>query len=142
MREIVIIFPFNTREQKILVIEEYIHHYNRSFWKYVSGGVDKEEKDFITHAKEELAEEVGMSSEGWHHFHQLEKIFGNREIHFFIAENPIEMENPQENPDADIILQSVWVNYEEFMHMLDTKQLMWDQASMAALMVFRKYQIK
>jgi len=52
------------------------------------------------------------------------------------------MENPQENPDADIILQSVWVNYEEFMHMLDTKQLMWDQASMAALMVFRKYQIK
>jgi len=84
MREIVIIFPFNTREQKILVIEEYIHHYNRSFWKYVSGGVDKEEKDFITHAKEELAEEVGMSSEGWHHFHQLEKIFGNREIHFFM----------------------------------------------------------
>lgn len=142
MKSVVIVFPFNTREHKLLLIEEYIQHYGKSFWKYVSGGVDKEGKDLLTHAEEELAEELGLRAEHCYHFHHLEKIFGNREVHFFVAENVQLMEHPPENPDTDIILQSKWVTYDEFIQMLDTKQLMWDQASMAALMVFRSYQKK
>lgn len=142
MREIVIIFPFDTKEQKLLIIKEYIHGYQKSFWKYVSGGVDKEGKDILTHAKEELAEELALGSDSFYHIHSMEKVFGNRGTHFFVAEDPYILEHPPENPDTDIIEETRWVSYKEFMDMLDVKELRWDEASMAAFMVFRKYMNK
>ena len=97
-REVVIIYPFNTETKEIFLIQEYIHSYARKFWKFVSGGVDKLDKDILTHAIEELAEEVSMESSSFFHLYSSERVFGNRPIHYFIAENPVIMENPPENP--------------------------------------------
>ena len=109
-REVVIVYPFNTKTKEIFIIQEYIHGYDRKFWKFVSGGVDKVDKDILTHAIEELAEEVSMESKVFHHLYSSERIFGNRPMHYFIAENPVMMENPPENPDLDYITAAKWVN--------------------------------
>ncbi|MFN3639800.1 MAG: NUDIX domain-containing protein [Flavobacterium sp.] len=138
-REVVIVYPFNTQTKKIFIIQEYIHGYNRKFWKFVSGGVDKIDKDILTHAQEELAEEVAMTSEIFHHLYSSERIFGNRPMHYFIAENPVLMENPPDNPDEDYITDAKWVNQTEFQDMLDRKELLWDQGTLCALQAFRKY---
>jgi len=139
LRDIVLIFPYNTKDKKILIIEEFIHHYDRAFWKFVSGGIDKTDKDHLTHAHEELAEEMGMESNNMYHFHSTEKIFGMRGIHCFVAEDPTIMENPPENPDTDIIIQSKWLTQVEFQQMLDTKELIWNEGAMMALQIFRHY---
>lgn len=138
-REIVIVYPFNTETKEIFIIEEYIHHYKKSFWKFVSGGIDKEGKSNLIHAREELAEEVGMESNNIFHIHSSPKIFGNRGTHFYVAENPAVMDTPPENPDTDEIINQQWVNQKTFQKMLDTKELLWDEATMVALQVFRKY---
>jgi 8-oxo-dGTP pyrophosphatase MutT (NUDIX family) len=138
-REIVIVYPFNTETQEIYLIQEYIHHYDRKFWKFVSGGIDKNGKDNLTHAREELAEEVGMESQNTYHLYSSEKIFGNRGSHFYVAENPIVMEHPPENPDTDIITDTRWVNQNQFQDMLDHKELLWDATTMCALQVFKRY---
>lgn len=138
-REVVIVFPFNTETKEIFMIQEYIHGYDRKFWKFVSGGVDKVDKDIITHAIEELAEEVFMESRVFYHLYSSERVFGNRAMHYFIAENPIIMENPPENPDEDYITDTKWVNLNDFQKMLDNEELLWDQGTMCALQAFRKY---
>ena len=138
-REVVIVYPFNTQTKEIFLIQEYIHGYDRKFWKFVSGGVDKIDKDIRTHAIEELAEEVAMQSTVMHHLYSAERVFGNRSIHYFIAENPVMMENPPENPDEDYITAAKWVNQAEFQKMLDDHELLWDQGTMCALQVFRRY---
>jgi 8-oxo-dGTP pyrophosphatase MutT (NUDIX family) len=138
-REVVIVYPFNSETKEIFMIQEYIHGYDRKFWKFVSGGVDKVDKDILTHAIEELAEEVAMQSDKFYHLYSSERFFGNRAMHYFIAENPIIMENPPKNPDQDFITDSKWVNLSEFQKMLDTKELLWDQGTMCALQAFRKY---
>ncbi|MCH7415086.1 NUDIX hydrolase [Belliella sp. R4-6] len=139
-REVVIVFPFNTETREIFLIQEYIHTYDRKFWKFVSGGVDKVDKDIITHAIEELAEEVSMESSVFYHLYSSERVFGNRPIHYFIAENPMIMDNPPENPDTDFITAVKWVNLTGFQEMLDKQELLWDQGTMCALQAFRKYQ--
>jgi 8-oxo-dGTP pyrophosphatase MutT (NUDIX family) len=139
-REVVIIYPFNTETKEIFLIQEYIHSYARKFWKFVSGGVDKIDKDILTHAIEELAEEVAMESDTFHHLYSSERVFGNRPMHYFIAENPVIMKNPPVNPDEDYITASKWVNLTEFQQMLDDQELIWDQGTMCALQAFRRYQ--
>lgn len=138
-REVVIVYPFNTETKEIFIIQEYIHGYDRKFWKFVSGGVDKVGKDILTHAIEELAEEVAMQSNMFYHLYSSERIFGNRPMHYFIAENPVSMVTPPKNPDEDYITDTKWVNQTEFQKMLDNKQLLWDQGTMCALQAFRKY---
>ena len=139
-REVVIVYPFNTQTKEIFLIQEYIHLYDRKFWKFVSGGVDKVGKDIRTHAVEELAEEVAMQSNEVYHLYSSERIFGNRPMHYFIAENPVIMEHPPENPDEDYITGTKWVDQTEFQLMLDNRELLWDQGTMCALQAFRKYQ--
>ena len=139
-REVVIVYPFNTETKEIFLIQEYIHSYDRKFWKFVSGGVDKVDKDILTHAIEELAEEVAMQSDVVYHLYSSERVFGNRPMHYFIAEDPIIMKNPPENPDLDFITDTKWVNQTEFQKMLDSQELLWDQGTMCALQVFRRYQ--
>lgn len=139
-REVVIVYPFNTATKEIFIIQEYINCYDRKFWKFVSGRVDKVDKDILTHAIEELAEEVAMHSNKVCHLYSSERIFGNRPMHYFIAENPIIIENPPENPDTDYITDAKWINQAEFQIMLDNGELQWDQGTMCALQAFRKYQ--
>jgi len=141
MREVVLIFPFNTKTNELFIIQEYIHHYKKSFWKFVSGGVDKDGKDLITHAIEELAEEVSMESQNLYHFYSYEKIFGNRGIHCYVAENPTQMEIPIENPDTDIIETGEWVSEDQLQKMIDTKEIIWNEGSIVALQIFRKYKM-
>ena len=138
-REIVIVFPYNTETHEILIIQEYINHYDKKFWKAVTGGIDKEGKDAITHAHEELAEEIGMESKNMYHLHSNQKVFGARGIHAFIAENPMKLEHPPENPDTDVITDMKWINEETFWNMLDAKELLWNETALIAAQVFRKY---
>lgn len=138
-REIVIVYPFNTNTEELFLVQEYIHHYKKSFWKFVSGGIDKPGKSNREHAIEELAEEVAMKSDNIYHIYSAPKIFGNRGTHFYVAENPIVLENPPENPDQDIITESKWVDEREFQEMLDNRELLWDEATMCALQIFKKY---
>lgn len=139
-REVVIVYPFNTKTKEIFIIQEYIHSYDRKLWKFVSGGIDKPGKDIKTHAIEELAEEVGLESTEVYHLYSSERIFGNRGMHYFIAENPEVMNHPPENPDEDYITATKWVTQTEFQQMLDDQELQWDQGTMCALQTFRKYQ--
>jgi 8-oxo-dGTP pyrophosphatase MutT (NUDIX family) len=139
-REVVIVYPYNVATNEIFIIQEYIHGYDRKFWKFVSGGFDKVGKSLKTHAIEELAEEVGLESDNIYHLYSSEPVFGNRPMHYFIAENPVIMANPPENPDDDYITASLWVNETEFQKMLDNHELLWDQGTMCALQAFRKYQ--
>ena len=139
VREIVIIFPYNTKTNEILLIEEYINHYDRRFWKAVTGGVDKEGKNEITHAREELAEEMGMESDNFYHLHSNQKVFGARGIHAYIAENPRVLENPPENPDTDVITDSQWINESTFWEMLDREDLLWNETALLAIQVFRNF---
>lgn len=138
-REIVLVFPFNIKTKKLLIVEEYIHHYKKSYWKFVSGGIDKGGKDLLTHATEELAEELGMESDNIYHIYSAPKIFGNRGTHFYVAEDPMEMNNPPENPDTDEIINQKWVSESEFQTMLDSRDLLWDEGTMVASQVFQKY---
>lgn len=123
-REVVLVFPYNTETNELFLIEEYIHHYKKSFWKFVSGGVDKNGKDLITHAREELAEEVGMQSNNLYHIYSAPKIFGNRGTHFYVAKNPMILDNPPENPDTDEIIDQKWITEDQFNTMLDSKELL------------------
>lgn len=138
-REIVLVYPFNTKTNELFIIREYIHHYKKSYWKFVSGGVDKNGKDLLTHATEELAEEVAMESDNVYHIYSAPKIFGNRGTHFFVAENPSVMEYPPENPDTDEIIDGKWINEDQFNQMLDNRELLWDEGTMIATQIFRKY---
>lgn len=138
-REVVIVYPFNTKTKKMYIIEEYIHSYDRTFWKFVSGGIDKIDKDILAHATEEMAEEIGMESDHVYHLYSSEKIFGNRGMHYFVAENSAMMVDPPANPDEDYITDAKWVNQQEFQTMLDDKLLQWDQGTMCALQAFRRY---
>ena len=72
-REIVIVFPYNTKTNEILFIQEYINHYDKKFWKAVTGGIDKEGKTETEHAHEELSEEMGMESENLYHLHSNQR---------------------------------------------------------------------
>jgi len=139
IREVVLIFPYNIKTKEVLVIQEYIHHYDRAIWKFVSGGIDKTGKDNLTHAEEELAEEMGMESDNLYHFHSSEPIFGARIIHSYIAENPNLMKIPPKNPDTDIITDTRWVNETQLQKMIDEKDLVWNEGAMVALHVMRKY---
>ncbi len=138
-REIVIVYPFNTNTQELFLIQEHIHHYKKSFWKFVSGGIDKSGKSNREHAIEELAEEVAMQSNNVYHIYSAPKIFGNRGTHFYVAENPTILETAPENPDSDIIVDTKWVHQTEFQRMLDDRELLWDEATMCALQVFNTY---
>lgn len=138
-REIVLVYPFNTKTNELFIIHEYIHHYKKSYWKFVSGGVDKNGKNLLTHATEELAEEVAMESNNIYHIYSAPKIFGNRGTHFYVAENPIVMQCPPENPDTDEIIDQKWISEDQFNHMLDNHELLWDEGTMVAGQVFRKY---
>lgn len=142
IREVVLVFPYNTQDDTLFLIQEHIHHYDRAFWKFVSGGIDKSGKDNLTHAIEELAEEVGMYSDNIYHFHSFEPIFGARVIHCYIAEDPVLMEVPPENPDTDIITDSKWVNEERLWQMIDNKDLIWNESAMVAIQVVRKFNKK
>jgi 8-oxo-dGTP pyrophosphatase MutT (NUDIX family) len=142
LREVVLVFPYNSERREILIINEFIHHYDRSFWKFVSGGIDKKDTDNFTHAREELAEELGMEAEKFYHLYSSEKVFGARGLHAYIAENPKKMKNPPINPDTDIITETRWVNEGELHRMIDTKEMLWNESSLMALQVFRAYQNK
>ena len=140
-REIVLVYPFNTKTKELFIIREYIYHYKKSYWKFVSGGIDKKGKDFITHARDELAEEVAMDSNNFYHLYSAPKIFGNRGTHFYVAENPLVMDHPPENPDTDEIIDKKWINEDQFNQMLDNKELLWDEGTMVASQVFRRYKM-
>ena len=136
-RDIVIIFPINTKTKKVLLIQEYIHLYDQKIWKFASGGMDKSGKSPLQHAKEELAEELQMEAKVFKHFYTFEKIFVSRKTHCFVAENPTIMKNPPENPDTDFITNTKWVSESELWEMIDTKEIFWKETVLVALNILR-----
>lgn len=144
-KNIVIIFPLDIKNKKILLIEEYVHYYKRSLWKFVSGGIDKKGIDILAHAHEELEEEIGMKSDNVYEYYFFEKIFKFRKIYCYIAENPIKMKNPVENPDHkhhNFIKETKWVNYEELQKLVDNREIIWNESVLVALQILRDLEYK
>lgn len=139
-KNIVIVFPVNIEQRKILLIEEYVHYYKRSIWKFVSGGIDKKDTDILTHAHEELEEELGMKSDNIYEYYFFEKIFKFREIYCYVAENPVYMKNPVENPDHkyhNFIKETKWVNYSELQQLVDDRDIIWNESVLVALQILK-----
>lgn len=138
-RDVVLVFPYDTKEKKMLIMQEYIQHYKKAFWKITSGGIDKIETSPEQHAIEEMNEELGLESDTWHHVHTTKPYFGARVIHAYVAENPYPSKNPIDNPDDDEILETKWIDETEFLAMLDSGELLWNEGALMALQIFRRY---
>lgn len=144
-KNIIIIFPLDTKNKKILLIEEYVHYYKRSVWKFVSGGIDKNDTNVITHAHEELEEELGMKSDSIYEYYFFEKIFKFRKIYCYVAENPVHMKNPVENPDHkyhNFIKETKWVNHAELQQLVDDRRIIWNESVLVALQILREIEHK
>ncbi len=137
--DIVILFPYDAKTKKILLIKEYRKQYDMEIWKFVSGGMDKPHLDALNTAKEELAEEIKMEAHDWSLYHQFDKTFSSVNIYYFVATNPTFMEDPIPNPDEeDIIVDQKWVNLDELWKMVDDKELIWKESVLVAINFLRK----
>ena len=137
-KDIVILFPYDEKTKKILLIKEYRKQYKMEIWKFVSGGMDKPHLDSLDTAKEELAEEIKMEANEWSLYHQFDKTFSSVNIYYYIATNPTLMENPIPNPDEDdIIVEQKWVSLDELWVMVDAKELIWKESVLVAINFLR-----
>jgi len=137
--DIVILFPYDEKNKKILLIKEYRKQYDMEIWKFVSGGMDKPHIGSLDTAKEELAEEIKMEANDWSLYHQFDKTFSSVNIYYYVASNPTLMENPIPNPDEeDIIVDQKWVNLDELWKMVDDKELIWKESVLVAINFLRK----
>ncbi len=135
-KDIVIILPYDTQNNRVLLIQEYVYYYDKLIWKFVSGRIDKKGKDPQQHAQEELFEELGMKTENMRTYYTFEKIFKFRKIHVYVAENPIEVIHPIENPDhkhGNYIHDQKWVDYETLMEMVKKREIIWNESVFVAL---------
>lgn len=131
---------YPVKENKILIINEQKRHEGISRWKFIGGWLDKDGKDELVTAKEELLEEVGMKSDEWEQFHVFDT--GNATVGikstYFIVKNPKVVDNPPQNPDLDIINEFKWVDLAELWQMIDDKKLLWDFDALAGIQVLRR----
>jgi len=140
-KDIVIVFPYDTAQNKILLIQEYVHYYDKFIWKFVSGGIDKNGKDILQHAQEELEEELGMETKHFYEYYTFEKIFKFRKIYCYLAENPVEIILPKKNPDhryGNYINNRKWVSLSELQEMIDGKEIIWNESVLVALQILRE----
>jgi len=129
------------KENKILVIKEFRRHEGKSRWKFIGGWLDKDGKDELSVAKEELLEEVGMQAEKWQKFHTFDTGENTVTMHaaYFVAQDINIVDNPPQNPDLDRIEEVRWVTLDELWQMIDDHQLLWDFDALAGIQALRHF---
>lgn len=118
------------REDKILLMNEYRTHEKNSRWKLVTGWAEKPGVSLVQHAKEELAEEVGMQAKHWEEFFDasVPNATINLNTHFFVCKEISNLQDKVENPDGGEVLGYDWFTYEQIFEMLN-KGRMWPGGS-------------
>jgi len=136
------VFPIN-EDGKMLVMKEFRIHEGSARWKFVSGWSDKKEMSFLDIAKAELAEEVALEADTWEELTTealfMKKQTFNPNTRFFFCFDIKEMKNAPENPDRDTVEETKWISYAELWRMVETDPAMWDEDTLIALMLLRKY---
>ena len=60
-------------------------------------------------------------------------------VSFWVASDPVIVDNPVHNPDMFVVQEQKWVDRAEFQSMVDSGEIHWSIVSMAALQVFHRY---
>ncbi len=145
MKGIVIVIPYDREKNRILLIKEFIHYYDRAFWKFVSGGIDKGGLSILEHAQEELAEELQMKSSRWIHYYTFQEFFRSKKVFVFFAENTQELEKQKKNPDhrlGNYILERRWLGIDELWKMIEANEIIPQESVLVALRFLREQEKK
>ncbi len=128
----------------ILLIREYRVHEKGERWKFVSGWMDKEGKDALTHAQEELAEEIGYRAEVWKEIFREKNRLGTCSfgIHVFLCEDLVPLEEKPENPDTGEVRELRWVDRRELVEILKKGDLKEAVPYLAALVFLLDWEEK
>ncbi|MCI5050689.1 MAG: NUDIX domain-containing protein [Candidatus Pacebacteria bacterium] len=124
------------KNEKILLMHEYRPHEKKSRWKLVSGWVDKEHMSPLDHAKEELAEEVGMQAKNWSELYNTH--FPNATIngntYYFLCSEVSELEIKIENPDIGAEVHGYdWFDLDTIFHYLNEGKIWPDDSTLAMI---------
>ncbi len=119
LRDGVHIIPYD-EEKGILLIREYRVHEKGERWKFVSGWVDKKGKSLLEHAKEELAEELGLQAGKWTLLYQEKNKNAtcSTSLHVYLCEEISPLKEKSKNPDSGEILEMKWFNFQDFFHLI------------------------
>lgn len=130
---------------KILLMNEFRPHEKAARWKLVSGWVDKEHLSPLDHAKEELAEEVGMQAEEWQEVYNTIHPNGtvNANTYYFICKNITELEKKIENPDIGAKVHGYeWFDLDTIFEYLNAGKIWPDDSTLAMIWYLRKLENK
>lgn len=127
------------RDNKILLMNEYRNHEKDSRWKLITGWCEKENKNPLEHAQEELAEEVGMQAEYWEEIFDASVPNGtiNRNTKYFLCKNISSLDQKIKNPDTGIVIDYNWFNIEDIFSMIEAKKIWPGQSILIALLCLR-----
>lgn len=124
------------RDDKILLMNEYRSHEKGSRWKLVTGWCDKSEKTPLDHAKEELAEELGMQAETWVEFFDgsVPNATVNGNTKYFLCKDISELDEKIENPDLGCVVNGYkWFDYHQVFELINQGKMYPGASSMIAL---------
>lgn len=124
------------RNERVLLIREERTHEDTPRWKVVSGWCDKEDKDPLAHAQEELAEEANMSAEHWEEVYQavVPNATVNPNAWYYLCEGISELPYNHPNPDEGCeVLDKKWFSFEELFELINKKEA-WLDHSMAVVL--------
>ena len=124
------------KDNKILLMKEFRTHEKGHRWKLVSGWCDKNGKTPLEHAKEELAEEIGMQARQWDElFHSnVPNATVNLNTHYFICTDVSELETKIKNPDSSAVLDYKWFTFNQIFTLIQDKKMWPGESTMVALL--------
>lgn len=124
------------RDNKILLMNEFRTHEKSSRWKLITGWCEKENKNPLEHAQEELAEEVGMQAKYWEEYFNasVPNATVNLNTRYFVCKNISKLDQKIENPDSGEVLDYNWFSYDEIFELINNKKMYPGQSTMFALL--------
>lgn len=124
------------QDNKVLLIQEERTHEDTPRWKVVSGWCDKDEKNPLAHAQEELAEEANMEAGYWEEVYQaiIPNATINPNARYFVCKDLTELSYQHPNPDENCeVLDKQWFSINEIFELLNRKEA-WLDHSMAVVL--------
>lgn len=131
------------QDNKILFMNESRIHENGSRWKLVSGWCDKVDLSPLDHAKEELAEELGMQADNWEMIYDTNAPGAtlNPHTYYFTCSNVTHIQEHIHNPDHGCeVLGHKWFGFQEILDAVAGGVMWMDDSALAALVVLHNQQ--
>lgn len=126
------------QNNKVLLIKESRGHEDIPRWKVVSGWCDKDDKNPLFHAQEELAEEANMVAQQWEEIYQaiVPNATINPNTRYFMCADVSELSYVHDNPDQHCeVLDKKWFSFDEIFELLNSKSAWLDHSMMVVLWV-------